>query len=617
MVDGTDKSAFVSDVCGPVGRRIAERLLSEGYQVAGVDGRAGAMPAPDGVAIREWPKKPGAFGHTLNGVSLVVIPDLAALPPDADPDEQASRIAGLINAAAKKGVERLVLINSAAVYAPEALQAGQVTEAAPVVGQNTEDPLARAAIAIERAAAEAHGDMGCVVLRSLPALARDCPAAQTMIGEMWRTGRPLAGGGAQMQGIDADELAELTMAATRTPAAVGQAINVAGPIAVAAESAAAESRRLGMMLVDDTDTSIRVRPEYPVMAPILQTSKAAALLRVKPRKRIWVSLAEVLQTLIRQDRASGKLPAVRSSLPPALTAIEAGKTPLEGSIAVVTDTSTAANEHLVSLLLRLGANVSAIARADEDAAALRARFGPFLKSGALTILTGDMALMQDVRDMAGALAKTHDRIDLLYNTMARLHDTREDTEEGQERTFAANLLGPFLLTNLLAELIQAAPQPRIFNVISDIYADAPVDLQDLQGKIMYAPAPALGRAHAGQVLCASVLAELGQGSAMKVICVSPRPERSETWRLPPLTAGDEMIGAQEMQRRESIRSRMVMQMTSPRDVANHLADLAVLPDPGGPFLTFDGPAEPVGHVRDRNLAGALWNACRSLAGLDG
>lgn len=45
-------------------------------------------------------------------------------------------------------------------------------------------------------------------------------------------------------------------------------VDEAGPVAVGADSAAAEIRRLGQMLMDDTDSSIRVRPVYPPVPPV-------------------------------------------------------------------------------------------------------------------------------------------------------------------------------------------------------------------------------------------------------------------------------------------------------------------------------------------------------------
>lgn len=607
--------ALVTDIAGPVGRRIAERLVAAGWQVTGVESREGISP-PEGVKTRSWPRKPGAFGRGLDGVALVVAAELAT--PGARPEEEAGRIAGLIGAAANAGVGRLVALNSAAVYAPEALQSGTVAEGGPFAARQTAGPLARAAMALERAVAHASGKMGCVVLRTLPALARDCPQARALIGDMWRTGRPPEGR-ARFQGIDADDLAEAVLRAARTPAAVGRALNVAGPIAVTAESAAAEVRRLGLMLVDDTETGIRPRPPYPPVPPVLDTGLAAALIGAQPSKRIWVSFAELLQDLIRLDRESGRLPPVRSGLPPALAAIEAGRRPLEGQVAVVTEAAAPAAAELVGLLLRLGARVSVIAR-EGEAAALTARYPGFAESGALTVHAGDMALMRDVRRLAAALCAAHNRVDMLFATAARLYESRAETDEGNERSLAANLLGPFLLVNLLADALLAAPQPRAVTVISDVYADAPVDLRDLQGRVVYAPGPALGRAHAGLAMCASVLAELAAEGGLSVTNFLPRPERSETWRLPPLPEGDGLVGAQEAQRRETLRNRMVMQMTSPRDVASRIADLALAPASGGGparFLGFDGPVPPAPHVQDRAAAAELWNLCRRLAGLGG
>ncbi len=604
--------ALVTDITGPVGRRVAGRLVAAGWHVTGVQSRERADPVPEGVQTRGWPRKPGAFGHSLSGLSLAVVAEMAS--PVEAPELVAERIAGLIGAAAKAGVDRLIALNSAAVYAPDAMRAGTVTEAGPFASRETADPLTRAAMRLERAVAEASGEIDCTVLRTLPTLARDCPQAHTLIGDMWRTGRPPEGP-SRYQGIDADDLADAVILAARAPAAAGRAMNIAGPIAVTAEAAAAEIRRLGLMLVDDTETGIRVRPPYPQVPPVLATGLAASLIGAHPSKRIWVSFAEVLQELIRHDRASGRLPPVRTGLPPALAAIEAGRTPLEGQVAVVTEAETPAAVHLVGLLLRLGARVSVVARKGE---ALERCYPSFAESGALTMLAGDMALTRDVRALAARLCAEHERIDLLFNTAVRLYESRAETDEGNECCLAANLLGPFLLINLLADALRAAPQPRVLTVISDIYADSPVDLQDLQGRVVYAPVTALGRAHAGLAMCASVLAELGAAGGLSVTTFVPRPERSETWRLPPLPEGDDLVGAQELQRRETLRNRTIMQMTSPRDVASHIADLALGPASGGQaggFLGFDGPATPAPHVQDRAAATELWTFCRSLTGL--
>ncbi|MBK1635020.1 NAD-dependent epimerase/dehydratase family protein [Rhodovulum adriaticum] len=604
--------ALISDVCGPLGKRVAERLLAAGYEVTGLASPEEADRAPEGVRTGPWPKTPGRFGRRLARVSLVVIPDFAT-PPE-EPEQAAADIAGLIAAADKAGVARIVLVNSAAVYDPVALQSATVDENGPFVSAQTADPLARAAIALERALSDLSEDAQATVLRCLPVLSRDCPAARAAIRDMWRTGQPQAGLG-RLHPVDVDELADMVLAAAERPGAAGLAFNLAGPVAVGADSAAAECQRLGKMLLDDTDTTIRVRPVYPEVPPVLNTARAVQVLGFRPRKRVWVNFAEILQEVIRRDRDGGLLPPVRSSLPPALTAVEAGQTPLAGKHVVVTEAATPATRELVSLLLRLGAHLHVVTR-PEDAAALQARFGDFEKAGKLDLLHGDIALMGDVRRIAGQLCQTPGQIDLLFNTVLRLHDTREETAEGHERSVAANLLGQLLLTDLLAGPLQAAQDALVVNVVNNSYADCPVDPDDLESRIVYAPLMAMGRAQAALMMCGFVLSGMTEGSGIRVATLVPRAERSETWRLPPLSQDNEMLGAQERQRRETLRNRAVMQMTSPRDVASHIADLAVQgPEVvrNGGFFVMEGQDNPVPHVLDQEIAERLWQRCLALA----
>jgi hypothetical protein len=84
-----------------------------------------------------------------------------------------------------------------------------------------------------------------------------------------------------------------------------------------------------------------------------------------------------------------------------------------------------------------------------------------------------------IRKLASDVLAKYDRLDVLVNNAGLATRRREVTEDGIERTFAVNHLGPFLLTNLLLDLIVKSAPARVVNVASSEHYDAMMDLSDL------------------------------------------------------------------------------------------------------------------------------------------
>ena len=89
--------------------------------------------------------------------------------------------------------------------------------------------------------------------------------------------------------------------------------------------------------------------------------------------------------------------------------------------------------------------------------------------GSAEIVVADLLLLADVRRAAGAIRAAVPRVDLLVNNAGAVFIRRGETPEGHERTFALNLLAPFLLTRLLEPSLSVASAPRVVNVASEAH----------------------------------------------------------------------------------------------------------------------------------------------------
>jgi NAD(P)-dependent dehydrogenase (short-subunit alcohol dehydrogenase family) len=110
----------------------------------------------------------------------------------------------------------------------------------------------------------------------------------------------------------------------------------------------------------------------------------------------------------------------------------------DNKICLVTGASSGIGAATARALVQRGATVVGVAR------------------GAVAIdgvesLTADLAVLDDVRELADKVRGRYGRIDVLINNAGVAKFRRELTPDGFERTFATNHLGPFLLTNLLKE----------------------------------------------------------------------------------------------------------------------------------------------------------------------
>lgn len=81
----------------------------------------------------------------------------------------------------------------------------------------------------------------------------------------------------------------------------------------------------------------------------------------------------------------------------------------------------------------------------------------------------DLADFAAVRQMAANIHQKYSHLDVLINNAGILPGKRETNNTGLERSWATNHLGPFLLTNLVMDLLQEAPSARIINLSSEAH----------------------------------------------------------------------------------------------------------------------------------------------------
>lgn len=137
------------------------------------------------------------------------------------------------------------------------------------------------------------------------------------------------------------------------------------------------------------------------------------------------------------------------------------------------------------------------------------------------ILYADLGLIAEGRRLAGALAASLPRIDVLVLNAGRIFDRREETTEGLERTFALNHMGYFVLGNLLRPRLEAASPSRIVVVASEAHRGAALDFGDLQSRRRYNGWRTYKRSKLCNILFAGEMARRLEGSGVTCNALHP------------------------------------------------------------------------------------------------
>ncbi len=178
------------------------------------------------------------------------------------------------------------------------------------------------------------------------------------------------------------------------------------------------------------------------------------------------------------------------------------ETDLSGRVAVVTGATSGLGRVTASELARLGATVIVVGR-NPDKAARVVREITSETSREVRAEIADLSSMREIRDL---VARIEPPVHLLVNNAGVLLGERTETVEGFETTFATNLLGHFLLTNLMIEKLE--PPARIINVSSGGMYTQRIRLDDLQmSRGGYDGAIAYARTKRGQVILTELWAE--------------------------------------------------------------------------------------------------------------
>lgn len=141
---------------------------------------------------------------------------------------------------------------------------------------------------------------------------------------------------------------------------------------------------------------------------------------------------------------------------------------MEGKTAIVTGANTGVGLETAKELCRRKARVILACRDLDKARLVAAEIGG--ETGVMPVcMQLDLCSFKSIRRFAEQITEREKRLDVLINNAGKIAPPKKtETDDGFESTFQTNHLGPFLLTNLLLDLLKKSAPSRVVVVGSNV-----------------------------------------------------------------------------------------------------------------------------------------------------
>ena len=195
---------------------------------------------------------------------------------------------------------------------------------------------------------------------------------------------------------------------------------------------------------------------------------------------------------------------------------------MQGKICIVTGANSGIGKATALELAQMGATVVMVCRDRARGEEARREITTKSRKNAVDLLQADLSSQQSIRQLVENFQHHYTHLHVLINNAgAAFPGRRRETVDGLEMTFAVNYLAPFLLTNLLLDVLKASAPARIVNVSSAAHKSGYIQLDDLQAEKLYRPMRTYPQAKLAVVLFTYELARRLQGTEVTANCLHP------------------------------------------------------------------------------------------------
>lgn len=192
----------------------------------------------------------------------------------------------------------------------------------------------------------------------------------------------------------------------------------------------------------------------------------------------------------------------------------------KGKIVLITGATSGIGKEIARGLARLGATVVFTTRDDQKGAKTREDLIQSTGNTNIDMLHCDLASLDSIRACVLEFKRKYAQLHVLINNAGTWDFTRRESKDGIENIFATNYLAPFLMTNLLLDVIKQSNPSQIINIAAGLHRGT-IHFDDIEFKQGFSGLKAYSQSKLALILFTRLLAKKLESTGVRVNCVHP------------------------------------------------------------------------------------------------
>jgi NAD(P)-dependent dehydrogenase (short-subunit alcohol dehydrogenase family) len=197
-----------------------------------------------------------------------------------------------------------------------------------------------------------------------------------------------------------------------------------------------------------------------------------------------------------------------------------GENKLKNKIVLITGVTSGIGKETALGLAELGATIVFTSRDNLRGEKTRNELISATNNQNIDMLECDLASFESIKNCCKKFKSKYDNLHVLINNAAIWDFNKRISKDGIENIFATNYLAPFLMTNLLLDMLKKSNPSRIINVTSGMHYGT-INFDDIEFKQNFSGAKAYRQSKLALILFTRLLAKKLEGTGVTVNCVHP------------------------------------------------------------------------------------------------
>jgi len=202
---------------------------------------------------------------------------------------------------------------------------------------------------------------------------------------------------------------------------------------------------------------------------------------------------------------------------------------LKDKIVLITGATSGIGKETARGLAQLGATIVFTTRDELKGQKIKDELINSTNNKNIEVLNCDLASFASIRTCCNMFKEKFEELHVLINNAGTWDFQKRLSKDGIENIFATNYLAPFLMTNLLLDILKKSSPSRIINVTSGMHYGT-INFNDIEFKGRFSGAKAYKQSKLGLILFTRLLVKKLDTIDVTVNCASPGMNKTNLGR---------------------------------------------------------------------------------------